>query len=170
MINDAVTAGIMALLVRGINKKVTAGLQGEYFMRLPKAYFYTGILCLLIALVMVTGYFIPGGDTVMLIVLTLTLAFFGWGGILMLLYYKNHYLRFDNSFIEVRDYRGRIKYMTWKDIEEVKFNSVSGLLILQGKSGDKLKVSQYLVGLKIFLDHLVTHTEIPTEKIKRPAY
>ena len=54
-----------------------------------------------------------------------------WGtGVACLMYYKNHSVIFDNSLIEVTNVFGKANEIRWSDISGIKFNAISGLLVL----------------------------------------
>jgi hypothetical protein len=82
------------------------------------------------------------------------LGIFGGLGVKLILLYLNHYLLFDDQFIQVRNAKGVVTSIDWDKLQTASFNSFSGYFVLSTKTGSKLKVHQHLVGLNKFIELL----------------
>jgi hypothetical protein len=87
---------------------------------------------------------------------------------LCVLFYRNHYLRFDNSKIEVRSLFGNTKTINWNEIKSANFNRLSGLITLKDESGQKIKMHQHIVGFATFISYLESKTDWTAKKLKLP--
>jgi hypothetical protein len=108
-------------------------------------------------------------DAAMFVMMFLMFLIFIGLGLLCVLFYRNHYLRFDNSTIEVRSAFAKTKIINWEEIKSVSFNPSSGLITLKNQNGQKIKVHQHLIGLGRFISYLETKTGWTAKKLKLPV-
>lgn len=88
-------------------------------------------------------------------------------GTFLLLTYRHHQLSFNNKEFWVTNFRGKVSTTySWKTLKEVRWNLLSGQIILLLKNGQKVKFTQYLGGLAIFVDAIEHHTELKVEKFR----
>lgn len=160
----------LSYLNKATVKHVESNENGEFLLRINKLYAIVGYAALAMGLIVITGIILTEKlDFAMyIIVLLLFLIFIGLGS-LCVLNYRNDYLRFDNSKIQVRSPFGKTKEMYWNDIKSAKFNRLSGWIILKDKDGRKIKVHQHMVGLSTFISYLESNTDCTVKKLKLPA-
>jgi len=160
----------LAYLNKATAKPPIANGQGQYLLRMHKLYNYVGILAVLLACVFViVPPLVETMDIAMAIMAIAMLLIFGGLGTLCLIYYRNHYLLFDENIIEVRNPKGQIRTISWHDIERASFNSFTGFLILTDRNGGKLKIHQHLVSLGKFVALLEDKTGWTSKDIKLPV-
>jgi hypothetical protein len=96
------------------------------------------------------------------------LLLFGGLGLLSVLYFRQHYVLFDDTKVEAGSPFGGTKSLLWSEITKAKFNPSSGLLTLTGQTGDKVKAHYHLVGFPKFIEHLENKTTYTATQLKLP--
>jgi hypothetical protein len=163
-------AVVLGYLSRATHKKVAGDIGGRYLLRMHKFYFISGIAALLLAAVFVAAPFVTRSDDAVFYLLAfLMLLLCGGLGLLSLLYYKRHYVLFDETGFEVCNIRGTVKTATWEEIQEARFNSNSGLLTLTIYAGSRIKVHYHLVGFPQFVALLEQKTNWTSEQLRLPT-
>jgi len=143
MIVGAVVGMIMYYLNKSASTK-TVPIQGDSLnLRLHKLYWYFGMgsIALGIAWFLLPGLTVEDGSG-WLIGLLLLLLFGGLGSICVL-WYVNHTLSFDSERIESKSVFGKTTSIPWKEIENISFSALSGLLTFEDGLGEKVNVYAY---------------------------
>lgn len=160
---------VLTYLNKATTKEAVANERGTFLLRMHKLYYYLGILSLLIAVVfIIVPPFVDNMDLPMISVMFIVLVIFGGIGLMCVLYFKNHYLAFNDFQVEVSNQFGKVKTVLWADFIKVKFNPTLGLLVLTSKTGEKVKIHQHLVGLTQFVKLLEAKRGWAANDIKFP--
>lgn len=143
-------------LNKATGKNITANWQNDFTLRMQKAYNILGWICIGIAafsiVPLITGH---PNNIYLFILLPFGLLFFGGAGWLFILYYRNHQVVFDDTYIVVTGPFKKVTTSRWDKIVTTKFNNTTGLLTLTDEDGQKLRMNQHLIGLQKFT-HLLT--------------
>ncbi|RXK86077.1 hypothetical protein [Filimonas effusa] len=173
-LTSAIVGGVVAaflIYLKGATaKKINANEQGQFMLRMHVLYNIVGWVSLVISLIVVAGvFFLEAPDMLMYGLMLFMFLFFGGLGLLSVLYYRNLYVLFDDSRIEVRDIRGKVKVTTWQQIVSARYSVNSGLLLLTDDEGQKLKIHCQSVGMGKFVAFLEDKTEWTAAKLKLPV-
>lgn len=165
----AITASVLALLNKGSSKTVEKNDFEEYELRLNKLYHYVGYGIMLVSVVLLISliFAINIKETEASILIGLLMVFFGGFGILLILYYKNHKLSFNDKYLVIQNSRGKVTELKWHQIEKIKFSSTSGYIKVTALN-EKHIIHSHLVGLKLFLQKLEQHTDFKVADLKIP--
>jgi len=147
---------LLYFLNKASKKEALSLINGSYELRMNRAYQIIGIagifsgLIFLFVPVMISEYSLG-------IILATGLMFLFFIGISVpcLLWYKNHYVRFDNISVYSNDLYGRNQQINWKDITSASFKPFAGVMALSDRNGNAVKVHQHLVGFSTFMETLL---------------
>ncbi len=157
-------------LSKATNKEVVRNELGQYLLRMHKLYYIVGIIAFVFgAIFSITPIITKDADIVSYIIMFLVLFLFGGLGLLAVLYFKRHYVLFDDTKIEVGSPFGNIKCILWTEITKAKFYPSSGLLTLTNKTGEKMKLHSHLVGFPRFIEQLESKTTWTAQQLKLPT-
>ena len=177
MLSDIISYACVALLTgiflkylnRATGKIVKPNGINQYFLRMNKFYNIAGYIAMCICLVFIIGSIITlEFELAVFVMVFFIVIIFGGLGLLGILLYRNHYLLFSSTKIEVRSVFGKTKITTWNKIQNVSFSQNSGLITITD-DGQKLKVHQHLVGLSKFVAYMEDKTEWTAERLKLPV-
>ncbi len=177
MLSDIISYACVALLTgiflkylnRATGKIVKPNGIDQYFLRMNKFYNIAGYIAMCICLVFIIGSIITlEFELAVFVMVFFIVIIFGGLGLLGVLLYRNHYLLFSSTKIEVRSVFGKTKITTWNKIQNVSFSQNSGLITITD-DGQKLKVHQHLVGLSKFVAYMEDKTEWTAERLKLPV-
>jgi hypothetical protein len=150
---------------KGSEKNIVPTKNGQFYLRMNKLYGIMGII----------GFFFGLFITVMIIITNsglpfaiITLLIFLGTGLPCFIYYKNHCLKFNDKLIEVKNFFGREKRISWIEIQNISFNHFSGLLTILDNKGNKIKIHQHIVGLSSFLKMMKEKTNWTADKLRIP--
>jgi hypothetical protein len=150
--------------------KAIAFNKEQYLLRVNKLYFYIGLFTILTSFVFaIVPPLVDPPDTAMLVAIFFMLLVFGGLGIKLILLYRNHYLLFDEEFVQVRDQKGVVTSTDWDKLQTASFNTFSGYLILSTITGSKLKVHQHLVGISKFMEGLEAKKGWTSSELRFPV-
>lgn len=154
---------------RATGKIVKPNGIDQYFLRMNKFYIIAGYIAMCICLVFIIGFIIAlEFELAVFVMVFFIVLILGGLGLLGVLLYRNHYLLFSSTKIEVRSVFGKTKITTWNKIKNVSFSQNSGLITITD-DGQKLKVHQHLVGLSKFVAYMEDKTEWTAERLKLPV-
>ena len=155
----SLTTGIVFRYLKKSTQKSQLPLEnGQYRLRIHKFYLILGLISFVVGLAMVIGSILTiSPDITMYIMIFIMFLVFVGLGTLSILYYRNYYVQFDNSYVEVMNAFGKLSSMRWDEIKTAKFNFNSGLLTLAG-NGKRIKIHQHLVGINRFMNYLEKKT------------
>lgn len=165
---------IVAATLGYLNKKASTHTQpkqdGWYLLRMHRLYNFMGYLGILLGIVVGIGPVLTDeADLAMYITIFLAFLIFMGLGILSVLFYRNHYLRFNDTDIEVSNAYGKITRTSWDNLIDGRFNISSGLITLTDSDGTKLKIHQHLIGLGGFVGLMEQKTKIKAKDIGLPV-
>ena len=163
---------LITLLLSYLNKqsktKISPIKEDYYELRINKAYWYFFIISIVIGLL---GFIISiieiEVETGLKVGLTF-LVLFGSLGSYFAFWYINHKLNFDSRKIEVKSFYGKISSIKWNEIKLIKFNLLSGLLILTDNKQNQIKVHMHLVGFGELLKMMESKTNWKIKDLKIP--
>lgn len=159
----------LSYLSKATSKEVVSNEEGQYLLRMHKLYYIVGIIALVFgAIFVVSPLIVDHPDLTLYIIIFLMLLLFGGLGLLSVLYFRRHYVLFDDTKVEVSSPFGGTKSLLWNEIAKANFNPSSGLLTLTSKTGDKAKVHYHLVGFPRFVEQLENKTIWTAKQLKLP--
>lgn len=144
-------------------KSIEADLVGNYTLRMQKTYNILGWFCTTLFVIATVGITFDNStdgpsNAFAYVIPAFGFLILGGGGVLCILYYRNHQVVFDATYIEVTNPLGKVKTSTWDKIIKTKFSHTTGLLTLTDSDGQKLRVNQHLIGLGTFVHLLESKT------------
>jgi hypothetical protein len=158
-ISHAITMALEALINRATGKRIEADWEGRYTLRMQKAYNILGWICGVIACSPVVALFFEVPTNIGGWVAFGFLFFsFGFAAALCILYYRNHQVVFDKTYIEVTSPLRKVTTSTWDKVVKTKYSYNAGLLTLIDSDGQKLKINHHLIGLATFVSLLESKT------------
>jgi hypothetical protein len=177
MSDNSIFYGLVALSVtltlsylsKATSKEVISNERGQYLLRMHKLYYIVGIIALVFGAVFtISPIIVDDPDLALYIIVFLMLLLFEGLGLLSVLYFRRHYVLFDDTKVEVRSPFGGTKSLLWNEIAKAKFNLSSGLLTLTNKTGEKVKVHYHLVGFPRFVEQLENKTTWTAKQLRLP--
>ncbi|SDF55051.1 hypothetical protein [Chitinophaga filiformis] len=158
-ISHAITMALEAVINRATKKRVEANWEGRYILRMQKAYSILGWVCGMIACTpIVVLFFEVPSDISGWIALGFLFFSMGFAAALCILYYRNHQVAFDKTYIEVTSPLRKVTTSTWDKVVRTKYSYNAGLLTLIDSDGQKLKINHHLIGLSTFVSMLESKT------------
>lgn len=154
----AVLAVFYAALYSASAKNVSVGEDKQTVLRFPAFLKIVSILCLLISIGVLFAYPYFEADNIEIKGMLL-IGLLSAGSLYLSLLSKNHYVRFDDETVEVRNFLGRIRCVQWRDLIDADFLPYSKFLKLKDKEGRVVYVSTYIEGLNLFLDKFEAKTK-----------
>ncbi len=165
----AIVAIFMSLMARSANKRVIADPDGSFTLKMHKFYGIIGIL-VIASLVVFIGMALLEGDKEMLSIGGGFLGIcMGLPGIIVLLYYKNHKLIFDDQSMTAYSWSGGKTKINWDQVQKISFKGFSGLIKIQGEENQLIKAHMHLVGLKTFVEKVEEKTPWTAKELKLPV-
>ena len=79
---------------------------------------------------------------------------FLFGGIFLILIYRNHKLIFDNENIITYDFFGNECKTKWNEIVSLKTNSISGFVSIIDSNKNKIRLHQFLINNTLFIKYI----------------
>lgn len=145
--------------------------MGQFRLRMHWLYCATGYMSLLTGLVMLIVLTVTEKpETGLYIMAIVFFLVFGAAGTWGILFFRNYNVRFDSTQFEVKGSLGRVKKANWNEVQNIKFNTVTGYLTLLDIHGQKLKIHQHLVGFDRFVAFMEGHTRWTANQLKLPAW
>lgn len=156
-------------LAKATSKDIVSNEEGQFLLRMHKLYYIIGIIALVFAVVfIVSPLIVDHPDLELYIIIFFMLLLFGGLGLLSVLYFKRHYVLYDDAKLQVCSPFGSTKSLFWNEIAKAKFNPSSGLLTLTSKTGDKVKVHYHLIGFPKFVEQFENKTTWTAKQLKLP--
>lgn len=159
---------ITAFLAYSNKKAATKVEKNEaemFHLRVNGSYKWIGIIAIGFGLIVFIGVSMePEGLNAVAFIGTMLFIVLG---LVVLMWYYNHQLIFNETTIIVKDWIGKTKKMDWEEIEKIKFSPVMGYLRIYSKS-EKLNIYQHLVGLIEFLKIMENKTDYKAAELKLP--
>lgn len=137
-------------------KKLRKDFHGKYQLKLNKSYKWVGFACCLIGSFLLNAAITAGNEEIYAIASVAILMFFVLG-ILILIWYYNYEVVFDDNKVTLANWKGKKSTFNWIEIENLKFNTSSGYLKVYTKSNKHL-VFQHSVGFVEFLKMMESKT------------
>jgi hypothetical protein len=161
-----IAAVVSGYLARSAKNDFVANDDGRHLLRMNKLYYIVGIIGVAIGSFWLIGPALiveddPGVSFYIIMIVVALLI--GLLGLMSILYFKKHYVLYDDSGLEVSSFRGKVKVFNWEDIIKAKFNHQSGLVTIVNNKGEKVKVHYHLIGFRSFIEFFQTQTKLKVE-------
>jgi len=138
-------------------KKLNQNIHGQFSLKLNASYKWVGFACCLIGSFLLNAAISNWNEEIYLMASFAVLMFFGIG-ILLLIWYYNYELVFDEKRITATNWKQNKKTIHWMEVEKVEFNATLGYLKLYSKN-IKMVVFEHSVGFVEFLRNLESKTK-----------
>ncbi len=164
-----ILGGLYYLLAKGSNQPLTAIEEGAYILKMNKILAILGWACLAMGIFCILIPIIYPDDTAYLAqflsmgILGLLFCVAGYAIISMM---KNHCVVYDDTGFQVVGYFGKKKSGTWAAVQAVSYSSFTNLMTLKMEDGEKIKCSQFLVGIIAFLEKVEAEQGLDLKKVK----
>lgn len=170
LISGLAACCFLYLANKGAGKSVLPNAVGQFRLRIHWLYGATGYISLLVGFVMQIILIVTERpETGLYIMAFVFFLVFGGLGVWGILFFRNYSVGFDSTQFEVRSCMGRVKKVSWSEIQNIKFNTFTGYLTVVDIYGQQLKVHQHLVGLGRFVAFMEDHTRWTAEALKLPV-
>jgi hypothetical protein len=159
---------ILSIINKGSWKSSTPDIQGRFYLRMHKAYYYIGVVGIIFGSIFaISPFFVDDSNLSFSIFMFGIFLMFLILGVICIKYYKNHFLVFDKNGVEVQSFRGLNVYANWNELSTGKFNAISGnIVITLLNRKEKISINRHLVGLTSFFEALQINTAIDPSEIK----
>ncbi|WP_010519062.1 hypothetical protein [Croceivirga radicis] len=147
-------------------KKLKKNVHGQFHLRLNKSYKWIGIVCCLIGSFLLNAAISHWNEEIAFFAPFAVLIFFVMG-IVILVWYYNYQLVFDDRRIISTNWMRKKRIIEWSDIENIKFNTKSGYLKLYTKL-EKIIILQHSTGFIEFLKLMELKTKFRAEELRIP--
>ena len=152
IIISILTPLLLYFLNRASKQNAVALADGGYELRMNVMYLVIGVIGIGVGLF---SLFIPllADEYSVEIFIATSFIFMLFMGLAIpcFLWYKNHRLSFNDVAITSKDAYGKIQRINWSDVNQVRFNSFTGVVDVLGKQGSIAKAHQHLVGFSSFI-------------------
>ena len=141
-------------------KIITYDNREMYLSRYSLFYFCLGIIQIIISMFLTIK--ILTAQTVEFIscsIAFILILFFLFGGIFLILMYRNHKLIFDNENIIIYDFFGNEWKSKWNEIISINTNKVSGFTKIVDCNNRKIRLHQLLTNYELFISTLEKNTK-----------
>lgn len=157
---------VMLYINKAASKPVAENAEGQRVLEVNKLYLVIGWLGIAMgvgSLLLMVFMWEPGIEVPAII----STLLFGGSGYMMLLYYRNHKVVFDEERVTVIGWTGKRFSVKWAEINDIKFNSLSGYIKLYGL-GEKANIHFQIMGIKSFLDMMEAKTNWRAKDLRIP--
>ncbi|QHS59230.1 hypothetical protein [Chitinophaga agri] len=162
-IEHAITVVAEAMINKGTGRRPEVDFGGIYTLRMQTAYNILGWICACIAFIpVVVLFFEMPANTGEWLAFGFLFFSFGFMAARCILYYRNHKVIFDKTYIEVTSPLRNVTTSTWDKIVRAKYSYNAGLLTLTDMHGQQLKINHHLIGLAAFVNLLESKTGLRT--------
>lgn len=144
--------------------------DGIHELQLNKLYKILGVIFLIIGILPICCWALTEEGSIFYVSFNLSIVFLtisGGFGLVMLLFYENHFIRFDDDEIFISSWTKKETTFSWNEIEKISFNSLSSNITI--KSFDKVgKINYQMVGLREFIKVMEAKTQWTAKELKLP--
>lgn len=169
-IEHAITAiligAFMAYASSQSTKELSKNIEGKYCLRLNVSYKWIGMVSIVLGIVAFIAGLLSDEEGIFMIVF-FVLLIFGGLGIILVMWYQNHQLIFDEETISVKSWKGKTETVKWEAIDNIKFSPIMGYLRIYSKT-KKLNIHFHLVGLVGFVRMMEEKTKYTARELKLP--
>lgn len=161
-----VVSFMMSYMNKGASQKIEENENGEIELQMNKLYQIIAYISIAIAIVFIIAA-VYYQDNEIYLVSGLMLLLFGGLGVLVLMYYRNHKLKFGEERLVVQNWKGQKTELKWTEINHVKFNPFSGYLKINSLT-KSLTIHQHLIGLRSFIEKMEEKTKWKAAELNLP--
>ena len=155
---------VVSSLTKTTKKEVEAENDGFITLNLPKL---IQVLGYILAFVFAFSLIVFRDDDIFFILTILIFLTIGLPGFILIFFYNNHKIKFNDDKIIVYSWRNKVKEIHWNEITKIKSNPFSGFIKIS--NADKtLKILHYLVGIKKFAEKVEEKTKWKAKDLKLP--
>lgn len=166
IITAVLIGAFLAYSSRKSAKEVEKNIEGKYCLKINESYKWIGIASIILGIVVLIAAIISEEEGIFIIASFIILPFVGLG-ILLMMWYQNHRLIFDEETITVKSWKGNTTIIKWEDIDNIKFSPIWGYLRIFSKS-KKQNIHYHLVGLIEFVKMMENKTKYRAKELKLP--
>lgn len=158
----AIIIAIFFVLSSGTNAKVKPDKNGDFKLRMNKIYLIVGWMALILLtgvnfiLIQRMNFTSFQEDHVIFIADLLVLPV----AILSIISYRRHNVVFNSDELTINTRNGNSYTFPWEDITDVEYNAFNSNIKIKTRNSGTLKVNQYLIGFKSFIEMLDSRTEL----------
>lgn len=158
----AFIVGLFFIMSSGTNAKVNPDKEGNYHLKMNKVYLLGGGFALIIfvavnILLLSRMQFDKFSEEHVIFLVDL---FVIPVAIYSILSYYRHKLSFNSDEFTVYKTNGTSYTFSWNEVEDISYNAFNSSIIINSKKFGRVRVNQYLVGFKSFIEMLDSRTEI----------
>ena len=144
-------------------KKITYNNREMYLSRHSILYFVLGLIEIVISIFLSIKFFtVQPLEFISWFAALLLILLFLFGGIFLILMYRNHKLIFDNENIIIFDFFGNEWKSKWNEIISINTNKVSGFTKIVDCNNRKIRLHQLLTNYK----HFRTENTVDNKRLK----
>ena len=163
-----ITSLLLSLVLNVEIKDRKNGFSNGFIVcRINKVYKYVGWLGILFGLIVgLIAYFSIEDVNEAIIAGVSFLSLFSFIGVIVLLIYRNHILKFNESQFIITSFFGKKKEINWEELKEIKFSVNSNYIKFVSNSNEKVKIHKHLKMLELFADELEKQTKFSRSEMK----
>ncbi len=139
------------------NKKLRKEISGRYILKANLTYKVLGIIFVIISILLTYAMILNWNQEIQFIAPFGVLLFF-IPGVLMMMYYYNYSVEFNESRIIITNWKGTEKIIRWNDIIKIKFINSIKYLYIKSNSGKTL-INQDCVGFITLIEMTALKTD-----------
>lgn len=146
------------------NERQKKEITGRCSLKANLAYKAIGMICIIIGMILVNIMILNWNEEIKIIA-PLVASMFLIPGILIIMFYYNYRVEFNESRIIVTNWKGTKKTFYWNELTKIKF--INSLKCLYIKSGtERTLINQDSIGFINFIEMIELKTDYTTEKLK----
>lgn len=148
------------------NERQKKEITGRYLLKANLAYKVVGIISIIIGIILVNVMILNWNEEIKVIA-PIVACMFLIPGIFTTMFYYNYRVEFNDSRINVTNWKGTKKTFNWNELIKVNFISSIKCLYIKSNS-EKTLINQDSVGFVNFIEMMELKTDYTTEKLKIP--
>jgi|JI6StandDraft_1071083.scaffolds.fasta_scaffold61890_1 uncharacterized protein YacL len=150
-------------------RTITYNNREMYLSRYSILYFVLGLIGIVISIFLsIKILTVQPLEFISWFIALLLILLFLFGGIFLILMYRNHKLIFDNENIIIFDFFGNECKTKWNEIVSLKTNSISGFVSIIDSNKNKIRLHQFLINYTLFINILEQKTRWTIKDLKLP--
>jgi len=160
------TAALSWWLWKSASRNVEPASNGRFHLRVHWIYLVLGFFSFILGIISLAVFTTTSSDfTIGLLIPIIGIVIFWGAGLPCVLYYRNHMVWFDDSFITVSDVWGNLNTVSWISLRGIELRKYSGLLRVTLDDGSYFSLNPHLVGLNQLLSKIEEKTNLVAPQI-----
>ncbi len=146
------------------NERQKKEITGRYSLKANLVYKIVGIICIIIGMILVNVMILNWNEAIMFIAPIVALMFL-IPGIVIIMFYYNYRVEFDESRIIVSSWKGVKKTLYWNALIKIKFiRSIKCLYIMS--NAKRTLINQDSIGFINFIEMMELKTDYTADNLK----